>query len=87
MSVNIQQVKDQLREFIVNSFLPGEDPANLLDDMPLRSSGILDSLSTLKLVTFVEETYKIEVSPHAASTQFDRIQDIADLVAHESGSP
>jgi acyl carrier protein len=81
MAVEIQQIKDQLREFIVKSFLPGEDPANLREDMPLRSSGIIDSLSTLKLVTFVEETYGIEVNPHDASTHFDRIEDIAELVA------
>ena len=84
MPVDVQHVKDQLREFIVNSFLPGEDPANLADDVPLRSGGILDSLSTLKLVTHVEDTYGIRVGPHDASTQFDRIQDIAELVERES---
>jgi acyl carrier protein len=84
MATDIQQIKDQLREFIVNTFLPGEDPANLADDIPLRSGGILDSLSTLKLVAHVEDTYGIQVSPHDASTQFDRIQDIAELVERES---
>lgn len=84
MAVDRDQVKDQLREFIVNSFLPGEDPSNLRDDTPLRSSGILDSLSTLKLVSFVEDTYNIQVSPHDASSQFDRIEDIAELVEREA---
>jgi acyl carrier protein len=85
MTADAQQVKDRLREYIVTTFLPGEDPANLADDMPLRSSGLLDSLSTLKLVSFVEDTWGIQVNPHDASTRFDRIQDIADLVAQETG--
>lgn len=85
MAADIQKVKDQLRVFIVNSFLPGEDPSNLGDETPLRSSGLLDSLSTLKLVTYVEDTYNIQINPHDASTQFDRIQDIAELVERETG--
>ena len=41
--------------------MPGEDPKNLMDDTELRESGILDSLSTLKLVTFLEEHFEIEL--------------------------
>ena len=44
-----------MRDFILENFLPGEDPKNLTDETELKESGILDSLSTLKLVTFLEE--------------------------------
>jgi acyl carrier protein len=80
MGVDVQAVKDQIRDHILRVYLPGEDASNLQDDTPLKSSGILDSVSTLKLVTFVEETWSIEVSPHEASSEFDRIEDIAALV-------
>ncbi len=46
--------------FILDNFLPGEDPTNLTDDTELKESGILDSLSTLKLVSFLEEQFKVE---------------------------
>lgn len=77
-------VKNQVREYIINTFLPGEDPSNLPDDLPLKESGVLDSVSTLKLVSHVEDTYGITVAPHEASSSFDTIQDIAELVASKS---
>jgi acyl carrier protein len=56
----MSQTRDLVRHFILDNFLPGEDPKNLTDETELKESGILDSLSTLKLVTFLEETFKVE---------------------------
>lgn len=56
----MNDIKAALRGFILENLLPGEDPANLTDDTELKESGILDSMSTLKLVTFLEELYKVE---------------------------
>ena len=80
MSIDIDNVKNQLREYIVNTFVPGEDPANLQDEMHLKDSGILDSVSTLKLVSWVEETFSFEVGPREASASFNTIEDIAELI-------
>jgi acyl carrier protein len=57
----MDNARDVVRHFILENFLPGEDPKNLTDDTELKESGILDSLSTLKLVTFLEEHFKIEL--------------------------
>ncbi len=80
MTIDPQAARDQIRDYILQTFLPGEDASNLQDDTPLKSSGILDSVSTLKLVSYVEDTFSISVEPHEASTEFDRIEDIANLV-------
>ncbi len=56
----MNDVKTVLRSFILENLLPGENPGNLTDDTELKESGILDSMSTLKLVTFLEDQYKIE---------------------------
>lgn len=50
-----------VKQFVLENFLPGEDPKNLTDETELKESGILDSLATLKLVTFLEERFKIEL--------------------------
>ena len=76
----MSDIKDQIRDYILTNFLPGEDPSILQDDTPLKSSGILDSVSTLKLVTYVEDTFKITVEPHEASSEFDQIDEIASLI-------
>ena len=78
---DITEIKEQIRQHVLAEFLPGETSANLRDDTPLRTSGILDSMATLQLVNFVESHYGIEVEPHEAGVEhFDRIGDIASLI-------
>ena len=53
-----------VKEFLLSEFLPGEDPSELTNDTPLISSGILDSLATLKLSMFLEEQFGIQLDAH-----------------------
>ena len=77
----MDDLNDVIRRFILNTYLQGESPDNLRDDTPLQSSGILDSLATLGLVTFLEQEYKIELDISDTSVDnFDRIEDIARAV-------
>jgi acyl carrier protein len=70
-----------VKKFILDEFLPGEDPNELTDETPLISGGILDSIATLKLVAFLEEEYGIEIQAHEADTEnLDTIASIARLV-------
>lgn len=82
----MDNVKDTIRNYIVSEYLPGEQPSNLRDDMPLRTSGILDSMATLSLVSFLEQTFNIAIDAHETGVEhFDRINDIAALVARKQG--
>ena len=56
--------KQRIKDFIMAQFLPGEDPAELTDDTPLISGGILDSIATLQLVMFIEENFRVSFEPH-----------------------
>ena len=81
MGSDMSDIKNELRHFIVSNYLPGESVDNLKDDTPLRTSGILDSMSTLALVNFVEERFGISLEAHETGVEnFDRIEDIAALV-------
>lgn len=77
----MDDVKEQLRAYILGEFLPGESPSNLLDDTIIRSSGIVDSMGMLSLIMFVEERFGIEVEAEEAGLEnFDKIETIAALV-------
>lgn len=77
-----EQVKRAVKDFILKEFLPGEDPANLTDDLPLITTGILDSIATLKLVLYLEEKYGITLEAHEADKEhLDTLDKITALVA------
>jgi acyl carrier protein len=81
-----ENIKSRLKSYILSEFLPGESAENLADDAPLQTSGILDSVSTIKLVSFVEETFSIELAAHETGVKdFDRIDDIAALIERKMG--
>jgi acyl carrier protein len=74
-------VKKTVKEFILNEFLPGEDPAELTDATPLITGGVLDSIATLKLVLFIEEKYAITLEAHEVDPEhLDTIEQIARLI-------
>jgi len=80
----MNDVKETIRQFILSAHLAGESPDNLKDDTPLQSSGILDSLATLGLISFVEQQFHIELDVYDTSVErFDRIQDIAASVVRK----
>ena len=58
-----------IKGYILDEFLSGEDPDLLTPTTPLVSSGILDSLGMLKLVTFLEQEFDIQVKPHEADEE------------------
>ncbi|HEX4137634.1 MAG TPA: acyl carrier protein [Bryobacteraceae bacterium] len=78
---DMEEIREELRQYILTEFLPGESPSNLKDDTPLRTSGILDSVAMLKLVSFIEERCGIEVEAHEAGNEnFDSIDGIASFI-------
>ena len=80
----MNDVKETIRQFILSAHLPGESPDSLKDDTPLQTSGILDSLATLGLISFVEQQFNIELDVYDTSVErFDRIQDIAASVVRK----
>jgi acyl carrier protein len=81
-----EEIKKTVKEYILNEFLPGEDPNELTDTTPLISGGILDSISTLKLVAFAEERYGFTFQAHEVDLQYlDTVNDIANLIVSKRG--
>ena len=80
--LSMEEIKQAIKGYILEEFLPGENPAELTDSTPLITGGILDSLATIKLVVFLEERFKVQVEAHETMADYlDTIADIAQLVS------
>ena len=70
-----------IAEYILAEFLPGEDSSHLGENTALITSGILDSLATLRLISFIEQRFEVRISAHEADeANFDSIRLIANLI-------
>jgi acyl carrier protein len=79
--MNEQDIKAVLKNYILEEFLPGEDPTALTDATPLMTTGILDSIAVLKAVTFLENQFGIIVQPHEAVVEnLNTVSDMTRLV-------
>lgn len=79
---SMQDIKEIVKGYILQEFLPGENPAALTDSTPLITGGILDSLATIKLVAFLEERFGIQIQAHETMVDYlDNLTDIAQLVS------
>ena len=79
--LSTQELKEIIKGYILEEFLPGENPAELTDSTPLITGGILDSLATIKLVVFLEERFQIQIQAHETMVDYlDTLDDIAQLV-------
>ena len=79
------EVKGIIKSHILADYLPGEDPAALLDDTPLVTSSIIDSIAMLNLVAFLEQQFQITLEAHEATADhLNTVNQIARLVLSKS---
>lgn len=79
--LNTMTTTQSIRDFILEELLPGENADDLEDSTDLVSSGILDSLATLKLVSFLEGEFGVTIKPSETTPeQLRTIQMISNLV-------
>jgi acyl carrier protein/D-alanine--poly(phosphoribitol) ligase subunit 2 len=76
---------DQVRAFLVESW--SLEPSEVTDDAPLFTSGILDSLSAVEIICFVEKHMKATINRAELSLDdLDTINDIFRLAAKLNAS-
>ena len=77
----MSDVTQTVKDYIMTTFLPGEDPQALTTTTPLITSGILDSLATLDLVAFLEKQYGLEFEANEVDvSRLGTLNDIARIV-------
>lgn len=55
------QIEEEVREFIFENFLFGQDDQVLNNDDSLLDNGIIDSTGVLELIAFLEQQFQITV--------------------------
>jgi len=73
----------KIRSFLIDEILKGND-SDISDDLDLRDSGILSSLATMHLVSFLEDQFGIIVGVSDPRMRFITIREIARYVDERS---
>ena len=55
------KISQELKAFIVDNFLFGQDNVSLSEDMSFLENGIIDSTGMLELIGFLERTYGFQL--------------------------
>ena len=77
----MEDIRSTIKEYLLEEFLPGEDPSALTDATPLVTGGILDSIRILKMVAFLEEEFGIEIeAPELTAEALETLAQITALV-------
>ena len=86
MKQNLQEIKENIKKFIIDSFLKNADTKELTYTTPLISGGIMDSISTMQLVNFIEHKYNFEFQAHEVDRDnLDSINLISNFIASKIG--
>jgi len=75
----MEQIRQELRRFVVTNFLLEEDGDGLGDDASFLEQGIVDSTGVLELVSFLERRYAITLEDEELVP--DNLDSIRNLLA------
>ncbi len=74
-------LKDRVRQYIKDEYVEEGNEADIRDDTPLISGGLVDSFSMVSLKLFLETEYNIKIPDADASAEaFDTVDGIARVV-------
>lgn len=75
------RIREDIRRYIVQTWLSGDD-RGFDDGTDLQQSGILDSFSTLALIGFLDDAFKVQLEPADINAEtFRSVERVARLVA------
>jgi acyl carrier protein len=69
MTTKETTVKDQIRQFVCTELASAKGIAVVADDESLIENGVVDSLGIFRLVTFLEETFRVKIGDEEISAE------------------
>lgn len=81
------QVKPEIKKFIIENFLYGQDDNTLSDEVSFLENGIIDSTGVLELVSFVQEAFGIHVTDEELiPDNFDSLNRLEFFIANKQAA-
>lgn len=82
MKKSIPEIKAIVKAYIVEHILRDKQVKDINDNTSLINGRLLDSISTMQLVTFLEGKFKIEFEAHEVDRDnFESLKIIAEFVS------
>lgn len=82
------EIREKVKSYIDSEVLEGLFDSKLTDKTPLVTGDIMDSISTMRLVSFLEQEFSICLEGSDISVEnFDTIDMISDLVESKTPCP
>ncbi len=79
------EVREQIRNYIAETFLFSDDGFNMSDDVSFLDEGIIDSMGVLELIMFTEETFNISVEDDEIKPEnFDSVNKLHDYIQQKT---
>jgi acyl carrier protein len=86
MTIDLAAIETVVRDHLAARLTPGAPKEALGRDRPLISGGLLDSISTVALITFLEQRFGVAFEAHEIGVDYlDTVGDIAATVARKLG--
>ncbi len=79
-------LRKELREFIVETFLFGDESETFEDNDSFMQKGIIDSTGVLELTSFLEEKYGVKVEDEELiPANLDSIENLIGFIGRKKG--
>ena len=86
MNKDLNAIQANIKTYIASRYLPNSSANDLTYSTPLISGGIMDSISTMQLISFLEKEYNFEFEAHEVDRDnLDTIEIIANFVSKKIG--
>jgi len=83
--MNVEDIKKEVFQYVYDNAFSSKE--NITDDVLIFKNGFLDSMGLVMLITFLEDTFKIQTTDaDMIEENFESINAIADFVLRKSGN-
>lgn len=84
--MNITESTQKIRQYLLSEYLDEGDAATFTTKTPLITSGLIDSISILQVVDFLEENFGFEFEPHEVDqSNLNTVELILQFIQEKKG--